>query len=166
MLFLEPVLSALNRRGVRYVVVGGVAVVLHGHPRLTADLDLALDLTSDHAARAIEALVELGLTPILPVPAGDFADPAVRRKWVEERNLRVFTLYDVGNPLHQVDLFAENPIPFDQLWDRGVEVSLTSTTIRIASIDDLISMKQLAGRQKDLADIAALEAIRADGSGP
>ncbi len=50
MTLYEPVLAALDAAGVRFVVVGGVAVVLHGHPRMTADLDLVVDLTASRLA--------------------------------------------------------------------------------------------------------------------
>jgi len=66
---LEPVLVALHQEGVRYVIVGGVAVVLHGHPRMTADLDLAIDLSVGSPERAVSALSALGLVPRLPVEA-------------------------------------------------------------------------------------------------
>lgn len=160
MTLFEPVLAQLNKAGVRYVVVGGVAMVLHGHARLTADLDLALDLTPGHPAQGIQALLEMGLVPLLPVDPFDFADAAKRRQWVEERNLKVFTLYDPADPLRQVDVFAENPIPFEELWQRAVEVDLGTTSFRIASIGDLVLMKRAAGRTQDLADIEALEMLR------
>ncbi|MDQ6797037.1 MAG: hypothetical protein M3011_03250 [Actinomycetota bacterium] len=161
----EPIFAALDANGVRSVVVGGVATVLHGHARLTADLDLVVDLRADQPARAIRALTELGLVPMLPVDALDFADPAKRDLWVRSRNLKVFTLYDPVDPLRQVDLFAEDPLPFDDLWDRSVEMQLASVSVRVASIDDLVAMKRSAGRPQDLADIEALELIR-DRSGP
>jgi len=156
----EPIFAALEAHGVRAVVVGGVATVLHGHARLTADLDLVVDLRADQPARAIRALTELGLVPMLPVDAMDFADPATRQLWVESRNLKVFSLHDPADPLRQVDLFAEDPLPFDDLWARAVEVPLRSVSVRIASIDDLITMKRSAGRPLDLADIEALEHIK------
>ncbi len=159
----EPILAALDGNGVRAVVVGGVATVLHGHARLTADLDLVVDLRADQPSRAIQALTDLGLVPMLPVDALDFADPAIRQRWVATRNLKVFSLYDPADPLRQVDLFAEDPIPFDELWGRAVEVRLASVSVRIASIDDLITMKRSAGRPQDLADIEALEMIRGRG---
>ncbi len=92
--------------------------------------------------------------------ASDFADPVTRQRWVDTRNLKVFSLHDPSDPLRQVDLFAEDPLPFDDLWDRAVEVRLTSVSARIASIDDLITMKRSAGRPLDLADIEALEHIK------
>lgn len=155
----EPILAALERASVRYVVVGGVATVLHGYARLTADLDLAIDLEGNRPAAAVEALTSLGLLPLLPVSAESFANPDLRRSWVEDRNLKVFSFHDPANPMVQVDLFAENPIPFEDLWDRSVRVKLGSQLARIAGIDDLIAMKRAAGRPQDLSDIEALEII-------
>lgn len=156
----EPVFAALNTAEIPYVVVGGVAVVLHGYPRLTADLDLALDLDSGYTAAALDALSGLGLKPLLPVPMADFADDAIRREWVRERNLKVFSLHDPGEPMRHVDLFAENPIPFGEMWERGVTVDLEGVRVRIAGISDLLTMKRMAGRPQDLVDVEALELIR------
>ncbi len=65
MAVFEPLFKALNDSGVRYVVVGGLAVVLHGHPRLTVDVDLVVDFDEDQALRAIDTLVGIGLRPSL-----------------------------------------------------------------------------------------------------
>ena len=156
----EPVLAALDAASVRFVVVGGVAVVLHGHPRMTADLDLVIDLAADPAIRAISALVGLGLEPRLPVDPRQFADPEVRRAWADERGLTVFTMLDPREPLLEVDLFARPPLPFEELWDQATIVHLGTQPVRIASIDHLIAMKKAVGRPQDLADVAALEALR------
>ena len=163
MTIFEPLLVALVESGARFVVVGGVAVVLHGHPRFTADLDVALDLTADSPALAVEALTAIGLTPLLPVDASDFADPEIRSGWVATRHLMVFTLADPDDPFRRIDIFAEDPIPFEDLWARSLPMSLGSITVRVASIDDLIAMKRAAGRTQDLADIAVLVRIKATG---
>jgi len=157
---VEQVLAALAGAEVRFVVVGGVVVVLHGHPRLTADLDLVIDLEVGPAGRAMQVLTGLGLVPRLPVPASAFADPPTRDRWVAERNLMVFTLTEPHGGLLEVDLFARSPLPFEALWSQAVTVLVGETEVRIAALDDLIVMKREAGRPQDLADITALEALR------
>ena len=161
MALFEPVFDALGAAGVRYVVVGGVAVVLHGHARLTADLDIAVDLTPEAAAAAMAALEALGLRPRLPVDSSGFADPAVRARWIDERGMKVFSMWDPENPLLSVDVFVENPIDFEELWERSEVVELGDSQPRVASIADLIRLKHLADRPQDRADIEALEAIAA-----
>jgi predicted nucleotidyltransferase len=147
---IEQVLEALERGGVRYLVVGGVAVVLHGHLRTTADLDLA----------------SLGFTPRAPVPAEQFADAAVRQGWIEEKGLTVFTLWSERQPGLEVDLFVSEPFDFEAAWSRRVTVQLDSTRATVAGLDDLLALKRSAGRPQDLADVAALELLRGAGGGP
>jgi hypothetical protein len=93
------------------------------------------------------------------VNASDFVDAETRRQWVETRNLQVFTMRDPGNPLLTIDLFAREPIPFNDLWSRAATVALGGRAIRVASLDDLIAMKRVAARPQDLLDIEKLEAI-------
>jgi len=155
----EPIFEALNRVGVRYVVVGGVAVVLHGHARLTADLDLAVDLKSAEARRTIEALMGLGLEPRAPVDPLAFADPDQRAYWIKEKNMEVFSMWSRKDPMLIIDLFVKDPIPFEDLWSRSSVVSVGSVSVRIAAIADLISMKRQAGRPQDLLDIEELRKI-------
>lgn len=153
------ILQELDRAGAGYVLVGGVAVVLHGYARLTADIDLVVDLRPGEAVRSIAALARLGMVPRAPVAARDFADAATRRAWVEEKGMRVFSLHDPRNPLVEVDLFVDPPIPYEVLRPRAVVIGLDGLDVPVASIQDLITMKRLAGRPKDVEDISALEAI-------
>lgn len=127
----EEFLAYLDESGVRFIVVGGLAVVIHGHARLTADIDLVLDLDSENVHRAIDALTARGLRPLLPVNAADFADESKRREWLETRNLQVFSMRDERNPVLTVDLFAEEPIPFGELWSAASEVIFGGRTIRV-----------------------------------
>lgn len=158
MAIFEPMFRALHDAGARYVVVGGVAVVLHGHVRLTTDLDLIIDLEPAEARKIVDVLVGLGLRPRAPVNPLDFADREIREGWVREKGMRVFTMVDVTGR-REVDIFTETPIPFEELWSRSVEIELTSTKVRVASIPDLIRLKRLVGRTIDLSDIESLEAI-------
>jgi len=156
----ESLFRALNDADVRYVVVGGVATVLHGYARLTADLDLVVDLRPEEAIKAIEVLDRAGYEPRVPVPAERFADPDSRAAWIREKNMQVFSLVDRAHPMRVVDLFVESPIEFDGLWDRSQLFELTSTTVRAASIEDLVAMKRAADRPQDRLDIEQLERIQ------
>lgn len=73
--------------------------------------------------------------------------------------MRVFSLWNPATPMLEIDLFAEHPIDFEELWSRAEIVTLTQSVVRIASIRDLIRLKRLAGRPQDLTDIEALEII-------
>lgn len=154
----EVIFEALE--GVRYLVVGGVAVVLHGHPRFTADLDLVVALEEANARGAMTALEGLGFRPRAPVPAQGFADAATREGWVRDKGLTVFSLWSPYWPGTEIDLFVEEPFAFDEAYARALRVALDGVTVTVASLDDLVLMKRRAGRPKDLADVAALEAIR------
>ena len=155
----EPVLSALSDAGVRYLVVGGVAVVFHGHLRTTGDLDLVVDLSPDNLARALDALERSGFQPRPPVPLKSFADPETRRSWIETKNLQVFSLWHPELPGFEVDLFVEEPFDFDHAWTRRVEVELAGTTATVVGLEDLLALKREAGRARDLEDVAVLEAL-------
>ena len=160
MALFGPLFLHLNQENVRYVVAGGLAVVLHGFARLTGDVDLIVDLQPHEARNAIRALSALGLRPRLPVKAMDFADAAIRAGWISDKGMRVFSLWDPQNPMRAIDLFAEHPIDFEGLWSRAEQMDIGSTFVRVASIEDLIQLKRMAGRPHDLADIEALEEIR------
>lgn len=153
------IIHALEAAGVRYLIVGGIAVNLHGYARFTKDLDLLIDLDSTNALRAMEVLQECGLQPRVPVAATDFADPAKRDVWFERRNMLVFQLVDPHDPFCSVDVFIRNPIDFDAAWSRALVETLGGFVVRLVAVADLIAMKQLAGRPDDLRDIAALSEL-------
>jgi hypothetical protein len=155
----EPIFAALEAEAVRYVVVGGMATVLHGYARLTADIDLVVDQRPDEARKAMRVLRTLGLIARAPVNADDYADATVRRMWFDDKGMRVLSLWDPQQPMREVDLFVENPIDFDLLYERSQLVELSTTNVRIASIEDLIQLKRLANRPEDQRDIEALQAI-------
>lgn len=159
MALFEPLFRRFSEAEVRYVVVGGVAAVLHGHIRLTVDLDLIVDFTPAETAKAMRVLQAAGLRPSAPVSLEDFAVPACREAWVRDKGMRVLSLRDWDDPLLVVDIFVEHPIPFEQLWERARLVSLGRTVVRIAGLQDLIHLKRLAGRPQDLLDIEQLERI-------
>lgn len=156
---IETVLAALNEAGVRYLVVGGVAVVLHGHLRTTADLDLVVQLDSENVLRAVSALATLGYRPRAPVPAEQFADASARASWIRDKGLTVFSLWSSRFPGLEVDLFVSEPFDFDETYARAVSVPLDDTTAMVVSLEDLLTLKQRAARPIDLADLEALKSL-------
>ncbi len=155
----EPVLKTLNDANVRFLIVGGVAVVLHGHLRTTADLDLVIELSPDNLSRALDALEHSRFQPRPPVPLRSFADPQIRRSWIETKNMQVFSLWHEDLPGFEVDLFVEEPFDFDQAWGRRVDVPLAGTTAPVVCLQDLLALKRAAGRARDLEDVAILESL-------
>lgn len=160
---VREIFRTLNEADVDYVVVGGMAVILHGYLRATADLDLVLGLAPENCARGLAVLSALGLTPRLSLAIEDFADPDKRREWAEHCNMPVFALWDPNNPLRSLDLFVEEPLAFDQMLREADVKSIDGLAVRVASIEHLIEMKQSAGRARDLDDIAKLRQIRDEG---
>jgi len=159
----EPVLKTLSDARVRYLVVGVVAVVLHGYSRTTGDLDLVVELSPDNLARALDALERSGFQPRPPVPLKSFTDPEARRLWIETKNLQVFSLWYPELPGFEVGLFVEEPFDFNQAWTRRVEVELAVTTATVVGLEDLLALKREAGRARDLEDVAVLEALARGG---
>jgi predicted nucleotidyltransferase len=148
------IVAALNDAKVDYVVVGGMAVILHGYLRATADLDLVIGLAPANCKRGLQALANIGFSPRLPVAIEEFADPRKREEWIEQRNMLVFQLWDPTNPLRSLDVFVKEPIAFGALLRDAVSKDIDGIPVRVASIEHLIEMKQAAGCPRDLEDIS------------
>lgn len=155
-----PLFKALNDAGVKYVVVGGLATVLHGYLRLTVDVDLVVDLAPEEVTRAVHVLESLGYKPRVPVPAAQLADAAKRKEWIEQKGMTVFSFYHLSDSMLTVDIFAHHPIPFPALLARAERMAIAGVPVYICSIDDLIALKQQAGRPQDLIDIEKLRRIQ------
>lgn len=154
-----PIFKALE--GTKYVVVGGVATVLNGYPRLTGDIDLVLDLSNkENCLEVLARLKSLQMRPRAPVLLEEFADSAKREKWIEEKGLRVLSLYSPLISLIEIDLFVQEPLPFEDLYKSATFYELEDIIIVTASIEDLITIKKIAARPKDLEDVERLELIK------
>lgn len=159
MFLYKRIFEEFNRRGVRYVLVGGYAVLLHGIARFTADADVVLSFEEANVREAIDALTHLGLSPRVPVDPLQFADEEIRRSWIEDKGLMVFTMIDPSNPFFTVDLFVNPPISFEDLDADVVVRELEGVPVRVCSKDHLIAMKEGAGRPEDLSDVEKLKEI-------
>lgn len=156
---LEQVFGVLSAAGVRYLVVGGVAVVLHGHPRFTADLDLVLALDPPNIRAALAALAGLEYRPRVPVEPAALADPNRREEWIREKGMSVFSMWSPQLPATEIDILVEAPFVFHEAYARAVHIDLGDVTVSVASIADIITLKRHAGRARDQEDIDALRAI-------
>ena len=157
---LTEIFRVLGGAEVRYLVVGGVAVVLHGHPRFTADLDLVLELDEANTLAAIGALEGLDYRARAPVPLRDFAKEQYRRAWVEDKELTVFSLWSPSHPGTEVNLFVREPFDFGEAWRRRMDAELPDgTTVHVVGLDDLRHLKRAAGRPRDLDDLEKLDEI-------
>lgn len=162
----EEIVQALNAADVRYLVAGGLAVNAHGYLRFTKDVDLVIALDAPNIGRAMEALARIGYRPALPVKAEEFADPAIRRKWISEKALTVFQMWSDAHLETPVDIFADEPFAFDQEYERALVKPLYGRLeVRFVSIPTLIRMKEASGREQDRIDIEHLQ-LRRDDDGP
>jgi hypothetical protein len=143
---------------IRFVVVGGLALLLHGLDRLTADVDLAIDLSTDAALEAVRALTQGGYRSMAPVDPVSLADPELRREWQATRGMKVFSFWDTTNTRPTVDVMLAPVVSFDELWADAALTRIGSVEVRIASVQHLIRMKEAAGRPQDLVDLDRLRA--------
>jgi len=154
--------AVLAAARVRFVVVGGLAVLLHGLDRLTADVDLVIDLSTEAATDAVRALTGAGYRPLAPVDPISLADPAQRQDWQRTRGMQVFSFWDSTNTRPTVDVMLDPVVGFEDLWADARVVRIGDSDVRIASIRHLIRMKEAAGRAQDLADAERLRGLLAE----
>jgi hypothetical protein len=146
---VERIFAALDAHRVDYVVVGGIAVQVHGHVRMTNDLDLIPSPTPENLTRLAAALQDLGARVL---------NPGSDHLRIDARMLPRATLWQLSTRHGDIDVLHDAPgaAPFPQLRARALTIALGDLAIPIAGRDDLIKMKSASGRPTDLADIAAL----------
>ncbi len=155
----EEILQELNRRKVKYLVVGGLAVNLHGFYRLTADLDIILLLQDGNIRNFVKAVKRLRLVPRIPVKIEDFAIAALRRVWIKDKNMKAFTFYDPGFQSKYLDVVIDHPINFSKAFRRRKIFRDRGLVVPVMDIANLIKMKKSAGRARDQLDIIGLKQI-------
>ena len=153
-------LQSLTDARVDYVLVGGLAVQLHGYMRSTFDIDLVLAMNNDNLARFIDVAMRHGLTPGIPVPIESLRDAAQIEQWHREKGMLAFSLREPQAGGGVVDVIVRPEVSFERLMANAVAGDLFGRHVPIASIDDLLVMKRVANRPKDRLDIEALEKIK------
>jgi hypothetical protein len=154
MQFLNRVCSALTENNVRYALVGGYAVALHGAVRGTVDVDIALAWNLKSLQAAERALNGISLVSRLPVTAADIFQ--FRDEYINNRNLIGWNFYNPDNLAEQVDII----INYDLKGRKRVTIDTVAGAVRILGHRDLIEMKKASGRPQDLEDVRALEKLK------
>lgn len=154
MLFIEKLCQALAESGVRYAIVGGYAVALHGAVRGTMDVDIAVNWNLSTLRKTEAVLIGLGLVSRLPISAEDVF--RFREEYVSKRRLIAWNFYDPKNLANQVDVI----ITFDMKGKKRERLQTSSGDVYILNIDDLIQMKRESGRKQDIEDAQALDRLK------
>lgn len=138
----SDLLRTFNHRNVRYLVIGGYAVVQYAEPRFTKDLDLWISTDAANASSVYEALREFG-APLAGLTADDFAEEGY--------------FYQMGVPPVRVDILMGIPgLDFERAWNRRVEIDFGGLPVFFISRADLIAAKRASGRPQDLIDADSL----------
>jgi hypothetical protein len=155
---LKEMLIALARCHVKFVVCGGVAVVLYGIERMTLDLDIVVQMNDENLRRLLDCLKSLGLQPRAPIPAQTLLDGELRRKMREEKGALAFSFIDLKNPYRQIDILISEEPSFEYLSNDAAKIAIDNVIVLAASKSKLIEMKQAVQpiRQKDKDDIQNL----------
>lgn len=154
---IKAVFRCLHEADVRYIVVGGLAVIEHGHLRQTKAIDLVIELEPENIRRGLRALQTLGYFPRVPVQPEQFADPAQRESWIHDKHMLVLNLFSDAHLETPIDVFVRHPFEFAEEFERSLlEHVEGEIPVRFVSLPTLLRLKEEAGRPHDLIDIEQL----------
>jgi hypothetical protein len=154
---LEELVRSFDSRGVRFIVVGGLAVSAHGYVRNTVDVDLVIALDPDNIRAAFEALRAVDYRPGVPITAEQFADRPLRESWIRDKGMVVLSFWSDHHRETPVDVFVTEPFDFAREYSAGLIQELApGLSLRFPTLDTLIDMKLKAGRGKDKIDVEYL----------
>jgi hypothetical protein len=143
---LREFVELLNSRKIKYLLVGGHAVALHGHPRYTGDVDFLIDASAENAARVAEAISDFGFAG-LGLKADDFRAPEM--------------IIQLGRPPNRIDILTSvAAVSFEDAWKTRVETRLDGLPVWVISKELLLQNKLAAARPQDLADAAKLRDVK------
>ncbi len=133
----------LNDNQVRYLVVGGYAVALHGYPRYTKDIDLWVEIAPENSSKIIHALDQFGFGS-LGLKMEDF--------------LELDTIIQLGYPPNRIDLMTTLPgIDFETCYEAKIQVEIDEIIVNFIDLENLKKNKKASGRNQDLADLENLD---------
>jgi len=138
----KDLLEAFKNAGVKFLIVGGYAVIKHSEPRFTKDLDIWAAADPENAAKVYAALAEFG------APLGDLSPTDFTKE---------DSFFTMGMPPNRIDiLFGLEGVDPSSIWQNRVEGRLGNVEVNYIGRDDLIKNKEAVGRLQDLADAEKL----------
>lgn len=157
---IQGIIERLGEAGVDYIVIGGVAVGFHGYVRATKDLDVVPAPDRGNLERLVAVLraLEAELDGVGDFEAAELPDPldpetlALGGNWVLQTRLGRF---DVMQWLGDAELW-------EMLSPSAIEVDMEGRPVKVASYEDLVSLKRQAGRPSDLEDLDRLRQARGE----
>ena len=157
---MYDLLATLSSGKIDYILVGGLAVALHGYQRVTMDVDVVLALDDENLAKFVDCAKSANLKPVLPVPIESLRDAALIDQWHRENGMLAFALRGPNVMATVIDVLVRPVVSFDELKRNAVTKRVGPLSIPVASIDDLITLKTGTGRSKDALDIEELRKIK------
>ena len=159
-MYFRNILKELEKRNIKYLAIGGVAVNLHGYNRATNDLDIMVSFDLDNVKKLSKMAKDLGFKPRVPVEIEELADPKKREYWRKEKNMKVFSIHNPDNDFEIIDIMISDDIDFDTAYKNKQVQSDENFNVSVVSIEDLIKLKELAGRERDLVDLKILKELK------
>lgn len=152
----KKIFTEFKKSEIKYMIVGGVAVNLHGYSRFTGDIDILLALDKKNLRKLDELMHKLGYTERLPISVKDLGDSKKVDKFIKEKGMTAFTFVSSRGEQLDIDILAQESMDFDKYMQVQTLIEVWGIALPVINIDDLIEMKKAAGRGKDLIDIEAL----------
>ncbi|QQR97767.1 MAG: hypothetical protein IPK18_13170 [Sphingobacteriales bacterium] len=154
---IDHIFQELYKHDIRYLLTGGLAVNLYGVNRMTADIDLILDLTKENIKKFHSVIRKINFIPLLPLPFELLADKIERLKIIEEKNLVAYSFYNKTKKFLNIDVIIDIPKSFSELWENRIVKTTDDYQINLIGFDDLILLKEYANRVQDKNDILLLK---------
>jgi len=134
--------AALNDTGTEFLVVGGYALAVHGHPRFTKDLDVWVRADEANARKVWKALAAFG-APVGTLTLQDLQSPGI--------------VFQMGLPPNRIDVLTGiDGVTFQEAWDHRIESRYGDQPVRVIGLDELIRNKLATGRPQDALDVETL----------
>jgi hypothetical protein len=158
--FYQEIIEGLFRENIRYLIVGGLAVNLHGVPRTTLDLDLILATDADNIQKFCILLQSLGYVTRLPLDPRKLADENTVKEWIDTKHMKAFSFYHGTENRKVIDIVLGHPFDFTEAFERKTVLHIGETELYVLSLEDLMAMKQNTGRPKDTSDAELLSQVK------